>query len=162
MSILVKKDQGQTIDTPRAEWHPLRFMRDLLRWDPFAEMVPVMPIDGRLAEFAPSFEVKETKDAYVFTADLPGVAEKDLEVTLAGRRLAIAGRREAEKEEKDEKYYAFERTYGTFTRAFTLPEGADTEHIAADLKQGVLTVVVPKRAEIQAKKIAVKAEKGRV
>jgi HSP20 family protein len=161
MSIVVKKDQEQNLEAARTEWHPLRLMRDLLRWDPFAEMTPVMPMNLRLPEFAPSFEVKETKEAYVFTADLPGVADKDLEVTLAGRRLAVTGKREGEKEEKEDKYYAYERTYGAFTRAFTLPDGADTDHIAAELKQGVLTVVVPKRAEIQAKKIAVKNEKTR-
>jgi len=156
MNILVKKDPVHT-EVVRPEWNPFRLMRDWLRWDPFAEMAPLIAAEPRLTEFMPQFEIKETKEAYVFRADLPGIVERDLDVNLAGNRLTIAGKREAEKEDKTEKYYAYERTYVAFTRTFTLPEGADTEHLAADLKNGVLTLVVPKRAEIQPKKIVVKA-----
>src|SRR5262245_43358340 len=80
-------------------------------------------------------------------ADVPGVKESDLDVTLTGNRLTISGKREAERKEQTETYYAYERSYGDFTRAFTLPDGIDTNSVVADLKDGVLTVSVRKTPE---------------
>jgi HSP20 family protein len=111
---------------------------------------------SRLPEtFAPSFEVKETKDGYVFKADVPGVKESDLDVTVTGNRLAISGKREAEHKEQTDTFYTYERSYGAFTRSFTLPEGVQSESVVADLKDGVLTVSVKKRPELQPKKVPV-------
>ena len=69
--------------------------------------------------------MKETKDAYVFRADLPGVKDEDLEISLTGNRLTVSGHREQEKREQSETYYATERAYGSFSRTFTLPDGTD-------------------------------------
>ena len=155
-----KQDSGggaELMTRPRAQtWDPLRTARELLRWDPFREMVPFWPSEEVVA-FVPAFEVKETDSGYVFKADLPGVREEDLDITRTGNRLTIRGQREAEKEEREETYYAYERRYGAFTRSFTLPEGVDDEHIHAELKDGVLELIVPKRAEAQPKKIGVKS-----
>lgn len=142
--------------TPMTEWEPFRLMRDLLRWDPFREMGPMLPPERHMG-FVPDFDVKETKDGYLFKADLPGIKEKDLEITMTGNRLTVSGKREAEEQEKTDTYFAWERSYGSFARSFTLPEGIDAEHIAADLKEGVLTLVVPKKPEVQPKKISVKS-----
>src|SRR5262245_427210 len=134
-------------------WEPFRMMRDLIGWDPFREMAPyAMPFRN---EFAPDFEVKETKEGYLFKADVPGVKEKDLEVTLTGNRLTITGRREAEKQEQTDTYYTYERSYGAFTRTFTLPEGIDTGGVTADLKDGVLTVCLKKTPELQPKRVKI-------
>jgi HSP20 family protein len=154
--IAVRKENGNrpaTITPFESRWEPFRMMRDLMGWDPFREMTPYIP--QALPSFAPSFEVKETKDGYLFKADLPGVKDSDLEVTMTGSRLAVSGKREAEKEEKTDTYYACERSYGEFTRSFTLPEGIDASSIHADLSQGVLTISVKKTPETQPKKIAV-------
>ena len=128
-------------------------MRDLLTWDPFAEMTPAPWREENPATFIPSFDVKETKGEYVFKADVPGIAEKDLEISLTGDRLTVSGRREAEQRKDEDRYFTFERSYGSFTRTFSLPEGTDGEHVHADLRDGVLTLVVPKKAEVQPKKI---------
>jgi HSP20 family protein len=130
-------------------------MRELLRWDPFQEMRPLW--GSEVANYLPAFEVKENKDSFVFRADVPGVKEQDIEVTSAGNRLTISGKRESEKEEKEDTYYACERSYGSFTRAFTLPEQADASHIKAEMKNGELTIVVPKVAAAVAKRIPVSA-----
>jgi HSP20 family protein len=140
----------------RREWDPTAWARELLRWDPFREMLPSSATPE--LTFNPAFEVKETKEGYSFKADLPGLAEKDIEVTRTGNRLVIGGKREAEREEKGDTYYTFERTYGSFQRAFTLPDGIDAEHINAELKDGVLNVLVPKLPEAQPKKIEIKPE----
>jgi HSP20 family protein len=143
----------QTPAVTRREFEPFRVFRDMFRWDPFEQMRPVW--SGELAAYSPAFDVKESKESFIFKADVAGVKEQDLEVTATGNRLTISGRRETEKEEKDDTYYACERTYGTFSRSFTLPEQADTAHIKAELKQGELTVVVPKSAAAVAKRIPV-------
>lgn len=132
---------------------PFRMMRELMGWEPF-EMASTFG-NAPLASFAPSFEVTETKDGYLFKADVPGVKENDLEVSLTGNRLTISGKREAEKREQVETYYTYERSYGSFTRSFTLPDGVDTTAISADLKDGVLTLSVKKSPEAQPKRIAV-------
>ena len=136
-------------------------LQELFKWDPFREMEPRWGT-AAIGTFAPDFEVKETKDAYLFKADVPGVKESDLEVTVTGNRLSIAGQRSEEKEEKGETYYSRERRYGSFSRGYTLPEGVDVEHLHAELKDGVLTVAVPRRPEAQPKKIAVKSSPSKV
>jgi HSP20 family protein len=152
----VTANGGKPAVAPAREWEPFRMMRDLLRWDPFAEMRPAY-FSEEAATFAPAFEVKETNDAFVFKADVPGIQEKDLGVKIAQNRLTITGKREQEKSEKGDAYYTYERSYGSFTRAFTLPEGTAQENIKAELKEGVLTLTVPKKPELQPKKIDVKA-----
>ncbi|AUX20895.1 spore coat protein [Sorangium cellulosum] len=139
-------------------WDPLRtdpfqMMRDLLRWGPFREMESL----GGWAEraFTPEIELKETKDAFVICADLPGVDEKDLEISVTGNRIQISGKREEEERREDDRYFAYERSYGSFCRAFTLPEGANADEVTAELKNGVLSVRVPKRPEVQARRITV-------
>jgi HSP20 family protein len=132
---------------------PLRMMRNLLSWDPFREMAP-LPVAERVV-FNPDFEIKETANAYEFRADLPGVKEKDVEVSLIGNRLHIIGKRDPEKIEETDTLYAAERRYGAFTRIFTLPEGVDTEHVFCELKEGVLFVAVPKAPEAKPKRIPV-------
>ena len=156
-NITVRKSNGGEVAKPQArrEWEPMRLIHDLFHWDPFREIAPTWPLASR-EEFAPAFEVKETPDSYLFKADVPGIKDKNIEVTLTGDRLSIAGRRDAETEDEGETYYAYERSYGRFFRAFTLPEGADFDHIQSELREGVLTVVVPKKPGAQPKKIEVK------
>lgn len=154
MSLIRRVTPEHPVAPMKAEKDPFRW---LLRWDPFREMTPSWfgqpPVE---AEFSPAFEVKENKDSFLFKADLPGTKEQDVEVKLAGDRLTISGKREAEREDKDDTYYAYERSFGSFLRTFTLPAGFDAEHVQAELKDGVLTVVVPKQPTAQAKTIAIK------
>lgn len=164
--IEVKKGSGGNIQqaplgSRLKAWEPMRRFRELMDWDPFLEMAPLWREEPNALGFVPDFEVKETKDQYLFKADVPGVKEQDLDISLTGSRITITGKREEEKEETTDAYYACERSYGSFSRSFTLPEGADLEHVQAELRSGVLTVAVPKRPEIQSKKVAVTvAEKG--
>jgi HSP20 family protein len=142
--------------SPAAAWEPSRWLTRMMGWDPFREMTPFVP-EAR-PSFDVAFEVKETKDSYLFKADVPGIKQGDIDVSLTGNRLTITGKRDAEKEEKGDTYYAYERTYGSFARSFTLPEGINTAAIVADLRDGVLSVVLPKRAEAQPKKIAISTD----
>ena len=133
------------------EWPAMRMMRDLLGWDPFREMEPFFVAPD--TTFMPTFEVCEDKDNYLFKADLPGIKESDINISLTGNRLLISGKRESKEEQKGTTYYVCERSYGEFNRAFTLPSGADTEHVKADLTNGVLSLVVPKMPGTQTKQI---------
>ena len=136
----------------------LSSIRNLIRWDPFREMAaPFFETEPEPeVRFVPSFDVKETKEAYIFKADLPGMVEKEIDVLLTGNRLTVSGKREEEKKEKGDVFYTWERTYGAFTRSFTLPEGIDAEHVEAEMKDGVLTIVAPKKPELKPHKISVK------
>ena len=156
-NIAVKKENGnRPLTSAPQDWEPMRVMRSLLHWDPFREMAPFQH-DERPFAFVPAFEVKETKDGFQFKVDIPGVKEDDLEVTVTGNRLSISGKRDAEHHEQSDTYYAFERTYGSFSRSFTLPEGADSTRTYADMKDGVLTLSIPRRPELAPQKIAVKS-----
>jgi HSP20 family protein len=132
-------------------WDAFRMMDALLGWEPLRE--------GRISHqntFSPSFDVQELKDAYLLRADVPGLTEADVDVTVMGNALTISGRREAEQEREGQRYYAMERGYGTFSRTFSLPDGASLDDLTADLKNGVLTLQIPKRPEVQPRKISLR------
>ncbi|HJW09580.1 MAG TPA: Hsp20/alpha crystallin family protein, partial [Holophagaceae bacterium] len=115
---------------PAVFQEPFRNLSDLLRWDPFREasLWPQLPT---AMEFSPSFDVKENDNAYVFTADMPGIKEEDLDVQLTGHRLTISGKRESEKKEEKDNYHLLERSYGSFSRTFTLPEETTSSKVDA-------------------------------
>jgi len=153
MSNVVVHRNGGVAARTQGEEQPIRWMH----WDPFRQMAPYLNTEEQQARLVPDFEIKETKDGFVFKADVPGIKEADLEITMTGNRLSISGKREAEKEESNDSYYARECSYGSFTRVFTLPEGTDgNDNIRAELAQGVLTLHLPKRPELQPKRIEVK------
>jgi len=131
---------------------PFQVMREILRSDPFRAMAP---FGWGERGWSPDFEVRETKDSYVFKADLPGANKDDLDISIVGNRLQVSGKRETDEETSDDTYYAYERTYGSFTRTFTLPDTVDTEHVSSSLKDGVLTLVVPKTAGSKGRKIQI-------
>ncbi len=143
------------------QWDPLR--SSLSRMDPF-RMVREMFQDpfgttGLLADtaFRPNLDVTETNDAFMINADLPGVDEDEVDVSVTGNRLTINGRREAEDIQEGDRYVAVERSYGSFSRSFVLPDSADVERIQAELTNGVLKIKVPKRGEMQGRKISVQS-----
>lgn len=157
MSVIRRNDSERGFARNRGV-DPFEVMQELLRWEPFRELSRGVVGGGEAASFIPSFEVKETKDSYVFKADLPGVKEGDLDISLTGSRLTISGKREEEKRDESDRHYVYERSFGNFSRAFTLPEGIDVDHVQANLRDGVLNVVVPKKPEVQPKRILVKGE----
>jgi HSP20 family protein len=167
MANISRREGERTARLARREWDPFRAMRDLVRWDPlgalgdpFREMLPALGQHEHGLGFVPQFDVKETKDAYVFKADLPGVKQENIDISLTGNRLSVSGHRESEVEEGEESYYTCERSCGSFSRGFTLPEGVDPEHIRAEMKDGILTLLLPKRPELQPKKISIQTGAG--
>ena len=134
-------------------WDPFRMMDTLLRWDPFRYDTGLGFRPG--SDFTPRFDVKEAKDAYVIKADLPGVKQDGVEVSVNGSMLTVSGKREDEQRTEGKQYFTLERSYGTFSRSFSLPDTADAQNVSADLKDGVLVINVPKRPEAQPKKIAI-------
>ena len=155
MANLIRRGGGGR-ETPQVapRWDPFRIMREML--GDTGEAGLAAPWGEQM--FSPPFEVLERKDAYIFKADLPGLREEDLDIQLTGNRLTVSGKREAEKVDESDRYYAYERMYGTFSRSFTLPEGIDAEHVRAELKEGVLNLIVPKKPEVQPKRIQIKPE----
>jgi len=140
------------------EWDPFERMRELMQWDPFRD-IPGRWFGGE-AQYAPTFDVKEEKDGFTFKADLPGFKQEDVDISVTGNRLTISGKREEETSNESGSYYCRERSYGSFSRSFTLPDGGNTDQIEANMNDGVLTLRVPKSAEAQPKRIAVKSSNG--
>jgi HSP20 family protein len=123
------------------------------------DMEPAWRFESSFTFPTPAIDLSEDEKAYKITAELPGLEAKDLDISISGDTLMIKGEKQQEKEQKDKNYHVTERAYGSFQRAFALPEGVARDKIAADLSKGVLTLTLPKTAEAQkpAKKIEVRA-----
>ena len=127
--------------------------------DRMFDFEPMWPAPATFTFSAPAVDVTEDEKAYKITAELPGIEEKNIDVTVSGDMLTLKGEKHFEREEKDKHRHMSERAYGAFQRSFVLPEGVDRDKIAADLAKGVLTITLPKteKAQQAQKKIAVKA-----
>ncbi|MBQ5491104.1 MAG: Hsp20/alpha crystallin family protein [Treponema sp.] len=118
---------------------------------------------GRTTGMLPRVDVKELKDAYVLDMDMPGKTESDVNISLKDNVLTIASvvdesaEKKAEKEEQKTDWLLHERRASEFSRSFTLPKDIDCEAISASVKNGVLTVTIPRKAAPAAKKIAISA-----
>jgi HSP20 family protein len=114
------------------------FPRSLRLWDePFAKFFG----DPAVRPWTPAVDIVETEHELMFRADLPGMKQEDIEVHIENGTLTIKGARKFEQEEKEKGYHRIERSYGTFMRAFTLPETVDPEKAKATYKDGVLQIV---------------------
>ena len=145
-------------------------MQTITRFDPFRNLTALqeqfnrlfdegffrrLGEDSALTSWAPSVDIYETQDELVVTADLPGINEKNLDVRVENNTLTIRGERKFEQTVSEENYLRVERTYGSFSRSFSLPNTVNAEAIQADYGHGVLTVRMPKREESKPKQIKV-------
>lgn len=142
-------------------WQSLRTEMDRL-FDSFTGRFNGMPFLPRqsssmLSMPNPAVDITEREDAFIVTAEVPGLAEKEIEVLLSGNTLTIKGEKRQEREEKGDNQYLSERSYGAFQRAFSLPETVDSEKIEASFGNGVLTLTLPKAVVTPPKKIEVKS-----
>jgi len=152
----VKKEATPPAYAGLLDWHPFdRLRRQIDRlfeefpargglWDfePFERFAGAFPA-------TPAVDFVEKDKEYEITAELPGLEDKNVEVKLSNGVLSISGEKKEEKEEKKEGYYFAERRYGSFKRAFQVPEGVDADKIEASFEKGVLKVRLPKTAEAQ-------------
>ena len=143
----------------------------LIRWDPFADvenmfnrMMPRLSRWPRLSleedggvtvEWTPSADISETDKEYLVSADLPGMKKEDVKVTYSDGLLTIQGERKQHKEETTEKFHRVENYYGSFSRAFTLPDNIKADAIRCETKDGVLSVHIPKAEQKKPKEITV-------
>jgi HSP20 family protein len=126
----------------------------------FENAFPGRADSSAMTAWAPSVDIYETENELVLKADLPDVSEKDLDIRVENNMLTIRGERKFEQKVKEENYLRIERTYGSFSRSFSLPNTINTEAIKADYKNGVLTVEIPKRAESKPKQVKVNVTNG--
>jgi HSP20 family protein len=113
------------------------------------------------ATWAPTVDISEREDAYLVTAELPGVAAGNVEITFEHGLLTIQGERRFAHDTATEKVHRAERCYGAFRRSITLPSHVQADKIDATAQDGVLQIIVPKAKEVQAKRIQVRAGQGR-
>ncbi len=146
---------------------------DLIQWRPFREVSRLRSEMDRLwddyfgpgrralrpmeEDWMPAVDISETGDKITVKAEVPGLEAKDIEIAMVGDTLTIKGEKKLEREEKEENYHMVERSYGSFTRAMKLPATVDADKVEASYKNGVLTVVLPKKEEVKPKAIEIKA-----
>jgi HSP20 family protein len=140
-------------------------MTTLVRWEPFRELAQMQSDMGRLFDglfegrgrgtqtWVPALDVWETESDVVYAFDLPGLAEDEISIEVADDTLTVTGERRRATEEQGDRFYRYERRYGTFSRAVGLPAGVDDSKIAAAYKDGVLEVRVPKPEEAKPRRI---------
>ena len=144
----------------------------IIRWDPFRDLVTLRDRMNRLFEdavstarteekdmisssWAPSVDIYEDEKELVLTAEIPGIDEKDVNIKIEDNTLIIHGERKLEKETKEENYHRIERAYGSFYRSFTLPNHIDQDKIQAEHENGVLRITMPKKPELQPRKVKI-------
>jgi HSP20 family protein len=129
-------------------------------WDRLNRYFGTRPNGGKenltVADWTPVVDIQETDTEYLVKAELPEVKKEDAKVTLENGVLTLQGERRQEKEEKGKKFHRVERSYGTFVRTFTMPLDADESKVAADFKDGILRVHLPKMEKPRPKAIEVK------
>lgn len=113
------------------------------------------PYMDTASDWVPSVDIKEGKEAYEVSADVPGVDPKDIDVSLEDGVLTVKGERKAESKDEGDGYTRTERVYGSFYRRFTLPDTADADNISAKTEHGVLKLRIPKKEKLLPKKITV-------
>jgi HSP20 family protein len=150
----------------REDAHPLPALRREIDdvFDDFFRSFGFPMLGGEMpaAKLVPRLDVSETEQEIQIQAELPGIDEKDVEVTLADDVLTIRGEKKAEQEKKERDYHLMERSQGTFVRSLRLPFTVDAGQVTAAFKNGVLTITIPKPKEVQQKthKIAVTGDSG--
>ena len=144
-------------------------MATLVRWEPFREIAALqsemsrfmnglLEGDGRTNQaWVPALDVWETENEVVYAVDLPGITEDDISVELDDGALTIGASRERTHEESEDRFYRFERRYGTFSRTVGVPQGVSESDISADYKDGVLEVHVKKPEQPKPKRIQIGA-----
>jgi HSP20 family protein len=155
---VASRGRGQVEPSSRGLFDPFGIMGELMRWDPFARVERSTGLAA--GGFVPAVDVRETTEAYSFQVELPGVQEENVDISLAGNRLTISGQRTEEKRDEKDRYLSHEFSYGSFSRAFSLPKGTDPDNVRAEMKDGVLTITVPKRPEVQARRIPLGGRTG--
>lgn len=140
----------------------------LVRWDPFRELntfyermggFPGKRWEAPMSTTAwnPAVDIFETDNNVVIKAELPGMNAKDIDVKLENNVLMLKGERHFEKETKEENYHRVEREYGVFSRSFSLPTAVNGDKVTAEYKDGVLTILLPKKEEVKPKPIKIAA-----
>ena len=139
----------------------------LMRWTPWQELESMNRQLSRLLDdshtamgsegghWAPSVDIRETDDALLVQAELPGIDKKDVRLEVKDGVLTISGERRYEKDVKEENVHRIERSYGSFTRSFSLPTNIDADKVNAEMKDGVLSVRLPKRESAKPKAIEI-------
>lgn len=136
-----------------AGWPALALRRDVDRlFDEFFGETGIASFDQEWAVFSPRVDVAEENGHIRITAELPGLDENDVQVTLSQNELTISGEKSREREEKDENRYRMERSYGSFRRSIVLPCEVVADETEASMVKGVLTVKLPKTGEAQGHK----------
>lgn len=133
-----------------------RLVRMLERSFPRDVFAPAFTDEPSTRTWMPAVDIRETPEALVVYAEVPGLSKEDIQITLENNLLTLSGERRFEKDTKQEDWHRIERSYGTFSRSFSLPANVAVEKVDATFKDGVLTIMIPKAESARPRKIAIK------
>jgi HSP20 family protein len=151
--------QGLTKWDPFKDWDPFRDLSEFQhRLGSFFGHLPSKSDAMAASQWTPAVDIIEDDKEFVVKAELPELKKEDVQVTVENGVLTIHGERKIEKDEKSKRYHRIERSYGSFTRSFSLPEGADASKIRAEFKDGLLQIHMVKSETAKPKHIEVKVE----
>jgi HSP20 family protein len=114
----------------------------------------------QVQRWVPAMDLVEAEDHFVLKADLPGLAEDDVAIEVQDNVLTVSGSRDAEHEHKEQGWFRLERSYGSFSRSLTLPDGVDADKVEAKFDRGVLEVTIPKPEERKPRRISIGSANG--
>jgi len=134
--------------------------REFERWFRGAFAPALGEEEASTRTWAPPVDIYENGDSLVLKAELPGINPDDVEIRVEDNTLYLKGERKFEKEVKEQNYHRVERSYGTFTRTFSLPNSIDADKVGASYKDGVLTLTMPKKEEAKPKTIKINVTKA--
>jgi len=139
---------------------PSRFSPEATRF--FEDFFDEFPFGGSLLQnrdqWMPAVDILEKDGNLVLRAELPGIDEKEIDLKLEGNVLTLKGERKVEKDEKKANYHRVESYHGAFSRSFKLPDTVDRDKIRAEYKNGILTVTIPQKPEVQPREIPVSVQ----
>ncbi len=124
----------------------------------FDDFLPTQQIH-REHTWTPRMDISQTKDNFNIIAEIPGLTKKDVKITLKEKQLIISGEKKLDNEEKTDNFLHTERLHGKFERVFNLPNEIITDKVEADVKDGILTIKLPKSEKVKPKEITINAHK---
>ena len=147
----------------------------LIRWDPFRDLLSLQDRMNRIFEesfpksrvfegplttgvWSPAVDIYETETAIILKVELPGLSKDDISIEIKDNNLILRGERKFEKDIREENYHRIERSYGTFSRTFSLPNTIDRNKVDATFKDGILEITIPKAEETKPKQIEIKQD----
>jgi len=157
---MAKQESGALVHKekmlPVSPFEDLEKYFDTFFRNPFSQMAAPMMAPGKLSALSPSVDIFDDGNDIVVKAEVPGISKDDLDISINKNQLTISGEKKQESKVEEKDYHRIERSYGSFSRSFRLPDGVNVDKAKAEFKDGVLEIRMPRSGKSKAKRIEIK------